>query len=247
MQELGSTSRHTQAVLIAAISSIELIGRIALAAVLGVAVGIERERRAKAAGIRTHSLVAMGSALFALVGAYGFSDVAADSDPTRVAAQIASGIGFIGAGAILRHGRGVVGLTTASTIWISAALGVGAAAGMYVLSTTAALVGLVVIMIGRQSGSMVRRRGRRTLSFTYQIGHGTLAPVLDAVEKVGVVGHVSVVDRIDGENKSVRTLTLEVDGTKPGDLETAVMQIMQRPEMIEVRWDDQSGPPEDEI
>lgn len=231
---------------LATISSLEMVGRIVLAGALGVAMGIERERRAKAAGIRTHALVAVGSALFALVGAYGFSDITTPSDPTRVAAQIASGIGFIGAGAILRHGRAVVGLTTAATVWISAALGVGAAAGLYALTASAAVVGLFVILVGRQSGSMVRRGGRRILSFTYQIGHGSLAPVLASLERVGQVGHVSVVDHIDGTLKSVRTLTLQIDGTKPGELEEAVIEIMQRPEMIEVRWDDHSGPPDEE-
>jgi len=221
------------------VSQWEMAGRVALAAGLGIVMGIEREVRGKAAGIRTHALVSVGSALFALVGAYGFADVAVHSDPTRVAAQIASGIGFIGAGAILRHGRAIAGLTTAATVWLSAALGVGAAAGLYVLSTLAAVLGLAVVFFGRKSEVAVRRRGRRRLSLTYRIGHGTLGPVLTAIEHVGTVARVSVVDHADGTAEPIRTLALDVDGAKPGSLERVVEQLLDRPELIDVRWDEQ--------
>ena len=109
----------------------ESLARLAVAAALGSAVGIERELREREAGVRTHLLVALGSCLFTLVGAYGFSDFGARFDPTRIAAQVVTGIGFLGAGAIIREGISVRGLTTAGSLWIVAAIGIAAGAGYY--------------------------------------------------------------------------------------------------------------------
>jgi putative Mg2+ transporter-C (MgtC) family protein len=129
----------------------ELILRIALAAVLGGAIGAERELRERGAGLRTHLLVSVGSALFTLVSAYGFRGFDYGSqngivfDPTRIAAQIVTGIGFLGAGAIIRQGLSVRGLTTAATLWIAAAIGLAAGAGYYsaaIVTTAAVLIAL---------------------------------------------------------------------------------------------------------
>ena len=107
----------------------ESLLRLALAAVFGGAVGLEREFREREAGFRTHMLVSVGSALFTIASAYGFRDFLVNggslvrTDPTRIAAQIVTGIGFLGAGAIIRQGMSVRGLTTAATLWIAAAIG----------------------------------------------------------------------------------------------------------------------------
>src|SRR4051794_38975547 len=101
--------------------------RLSVAAALGGAIGLERELRERGAGLRTHLVVCLGSALFTLVSAYAF--VGPKVDPTRIAAQIVSGIGFLGAGAIIRQGLSVRGLTTAATLWLVAAIGVAAGAG----------------------------------------------------------------------------------------------------------------------
>jgi putative Mg2+ transporter-C (MgtC) family protein len=129
------------------------LARLALAAALGAVIGLERELRDREAGLRTHLLVAVGSALFTIVSAFGFHDVLSQSgpnvlvrlDPSRIAAQIVSGIGFLGAGAIIRQGLSVRGLTTAATLWVVAAIGMAAGAGYYqgaVLATVVALVAL---------------------------------------------------------------------------------------------------------
>src|SRR4051794_24455104 len=112
------------------LSLLELALRIGVAMLAAVLLGLEREVRGHPAGIRTHALVAVGAALFTIAGAYGFSDLprGPNVDPARVAAQVASGVGFLGAGAILRQGFGVRGLTTAATLWLAAALR-GAAGG----------------------------------------------------------------------------------------------------------------------
>ena len=126
--------------------------RILLAAGLGAAIGIERELREHEAGVRTHMLVAVGSALFTLVSAYGFGDFFTRGtpfvpvDPTRIAAQIVTGIGFLGAGAIIRQGSNVRGRTTAATLWAVAAIGLAAGAGFY--SGAVATTIVVIIALG---------------------------------------------------------------------------------------------------
>ena len=121
--------------------------RLVLSGVLGGLIGAEHEYRGKVAGTRTHLLVALGSALMLLVSRYGFEG---QGDPGRIAAQIVSGIGFIGAGAIMVDRRSVHGLTTAAGIWVAAGIGMATAAGLYALAiaaTVLALVGLEVFGI----------------------------------------------------------------------------------------------------
>ena len=125
----------------------EMVLRLALSGVLGGVIGAEREYRGKVAGTRTHLLVALGSALMLLVSQHGFG---AQGDPGRVAAQIVSGIGFIGAGAIMVDRKSVHGLTTAAGIWVAAGIGMATAAGLYglaIATTVLALVGLEVFGI----------------------------------------------------------------------------------------------------
>jgi putative Mg2+ transporter-C (MgtC) family protein len=126
--------------------------RLAAGLGLGAVIGMERQWRARGAGLRTNALVATGAALFVLLSAYGFdADLAGGirvADPTRVAAQIVSGIGFLGAGVILRDGLNVRGLNTAATLWCSAAVGALAGAGMYpiaALGTAAVIIANVVL------------------------------------------------------------------------------------------------------
>ena len=121
-------------------SNLELIVQLVVAGVLGGLIGAEREYRAKVAGTRTHLLVALGAALMMIVSRYGFGG---QGDPSRVAAQIVSGIGFIGAGAIMVHRQAVHGLTTAAGIWVAAGIGMAVASGLYVVSVAATILSLV--------------------------------------------------------------------------------------------------------
>ena len=113
--------------------------RLIVAALLSAVIGIERELRQQDAGLRTHMLVGLGAALFASVG------IAMGSDPTRIAAQVVSGIGFLGAGAIFRAGETIRGLTTAAGLWLVAAIGVSAGSGLIQLAVIATLVGLAIL------------------------------------------------------------------------------------------------------
>ena len=126
-------------------TEVEMVLRILLAAGLGAAIGYQRERYGKPAGLRTHILICVGAALFTVASSHGFG---IGADPSRVAAGIVAGIGFIGAGAIIRRGEGIVaGLTAAATIWIVAAIGVAAGAGLYLLSGVTTAVALAVLFL----------------------------------------------------------------------------------------------------
>jgi len=125
-------------------TELDLVGRLLLAAVLGAVIGIEREIHDHPAGIRTHLLVALGSALFTVLSIVGFPSAdGTATDPSRVAAQIVTGIGFLGAGAILKYGPTVRGLTTAASLWAAAGIGMAAGAGMPVLGVAATMIVLV--------------------------------------------------------------------------------------------------------
>jgi putative Mg2+ transporter-C (MgtC) family protein len=121
-----------------------MLGRLVLAAVLAGLVGYEREQADKPAGFRTHILVGMGAALFTVVSVYGFGRA---SDPARVAAQIVTGIGFLGAGTIFRSEGLVLGLTTAASIWAVAAIGMAVAVGMYAMAAMATAIMLLVLRL----------------------------------------------------------------------------------------------------
>jgi putative Mg2+ transporter-C (MgtC) family protein len=125
---------------------LELSLRILVAFVVGAVVGIERERRAKAAGLRTHMLVAGGSAIFTIASLTLFGGGEA-GDRGRVAAQIVTGIGFLGAGAIIRSGASITGLTTAATIWVAAGLGMLAGGGAYLLALISAALTILALRI----------------------------------------------------------------------------------------------------
>jgi len=122
----------------------ELILRLLMAGILGAAIGFEREIRAKGAGIRTHVLVALGSALFMIISQYGFGD-ADHFDASRVAAQVVSGIGFIGAGIIIFQKNRVSGLTTAAGLWVTASIGLGAGCGMHVVAAVCTVLSLAIL------------------------------------------------------------------------------------------------------
>ena len=136
---------------------LELILRIFVAALLGGLIGLEREWRAKEAGFRTHFLVALGSALFMIVSAYGFEGVMTTAehrwDVSRIAAQVVSGIGFIGAGTIIfRKSENVVsGLTTAAGLWVTAAIGLACGGGMYILS----IASTVLVLVGLEAFNFI--------------------------------------------------------------------------------------------
>jgi putative Mg2+ transporter-C (MgtC) family protein len=146
------------------ISDVELVTRLLTAALLGGVLGFERELRHKSAGLRTNILIAIGSTLFTLMS-FEFSAGVPGADPTRLAAQIVTGIGFLGAGAIIRRDGGVQGLTTAATIWVNAAIGVAVGGGEYHLAFLATAVTVAVLLVLEPLEAAIARRfgsGKKT-------------------------------------------------------------------------------------
>src|SRR3989454_7314605 len=153
-------------------SELELILRLLLAGALAGALGVERELTEQPAGFRTHILVGLGAALFAILSAYGFATVLAgqpshgvSADVTRIASQIVVGIGFLGGGAILKYGSTVRGLTTAASLWVTAAIGTAVGVGALVLGTATAGITLVALVGLRPLRGVLRRYAVRREDF----------------------------------------------------------------------------------
>ena len=134
------------------IFDITLVIRVLSSVLLGFAIGLEREMTNKYAGLRTNILVCLGACLFTIISIYGFPEVSVTGDElgtrdtARVAAQVVTGIGFIGGGTVLRHGATVFGLTTAATLWVSASIGMSCGAGMYGLAIVATVLSILVLV-----------------------------------------------------------------------------------------------------
>lgn len=164
--------------------------RLAVAALLGGAIGLERELDEKAAGLRTHMLVASGSALFTLVGAYGFSSFlqhgkVVSYDPSRIAAQIVTGVGFLGAGVIFRQGFTIRGLTTAASLWLVAAIGMAAGAGYWAGAVLATVVGVVSLRPLEWLKNRLLPTRAAQLMVVELADDTSSGPVLDALERTG--------------------------------------------------------------
>ncbi|MBK9312641.1 MAG: MgtC/SapB family protein [Acidobacteria bacterium] len=127
----------------------QMLLRLVVAVVLGALVGYERERKGKPAGVRTHGMVCLGAALFTVVSLYGFG---ASSDQSRVAAMIVSGIGFLGAGAVLHQRESVHGLTTAASLWVTAAIGLAVGVGMIGMSFMTTILVFLLLRFGPRPG-----------------------------------------------------------------------------------------------
>lgn len=131
---------------------------LVMATVLAGLIGYEREYHGHSAGLRTHILVALGSALIMVLSMYGFGDLNVDRDPARLAAQVITGVGFIGAGTIIQNGFDIKGLTTATTLWLAMAIGLASGAGQFLLATSGALVGLFTLTMLRKFEAFINRK-----------------------------------------------------------------------------------------
>jgi putative Mg2+ transporter-C (MgtC) family protein len=182
------------------LSTTEALVRLLIAAGLGGAIGLERELRDHEAGFRTHLIVSLGACVFTLVSAYAWTDWTFSTasgvvfDPTRIAAQIVTGIGFLGAGAIIVRGISVRGLTTAATLWVVAAIGMAAGTGYYVVAVGAAV--LVLVSLGPLklvSSRLVSRVRPEEAELGIRLTpEGEAARVLEGIEKLG--GQISYVE-----------------------------------------------------
>jgi len=217
----------------------EVLLRVVLAGILGGAIGAEREIREREAGLRTHMLVSIGAALFTLVSAYGFSDFHFSNasgityDPTRIAAQVVTGIGFLGAGAIIRQGLSVRGLTTAASLWVVAAIGLATGAGYY----SAALVTTVVVLVSLWPLRILAfrlfervRPGELRLEVELQPSESP-SVLVDPLEKRGIAVRSFEVE--DARDRRRVVLELRASGIQP---EQVTAELMRLEPVLGVRW-----------
>jgi putative Mg2+ transporter-C (MgtC) family protein len=180
------------------------IGELALAFVLSSLIGLEREWRQKSAGLRTHALVGVGAALFVLISKYGFNDVLLEGkvvlDPSRVAAGVVSGIGFIGGGLIFVRGDIVRGLTTAAIVWMTAAIGMACGAGLERLALVVTAAHFVVVFLFPELAARLPRS--RYLGFglrvVYEDGRGILREIIAESTQLGLAIHRMATQQIEG-------------------------------------------------
>jgi putative Mg2+ transporter-C (MgtC) family protein len=211
----------------------EVLLRLFVAAALGGAIGLERELRERQAGLRTHLVVSLGSALFTLVSAYGFANFGVRVDPTRIAAQIVTGIGFLGAGAIIRQGLSVRGLTTAATLWLVAAIGMAAGAGYWegaLIATLGAIITLGPLRVVAYRFLVRFRPALQRLLIEIPAG-GSPVPIIEAVERQG--GHVvSLEVAQEGDRRSIAVDLQLAEGSAPA----VVAGVAEIDGVLEVRW-----------
>lgn len=192
-------------------------------------IGFEREYHGKAAGIRTHVLVGIGSWLFTMISFYGYRAMGGPTgswDPLRVAAQVVSGIGFIGAGVIFVHRDNVRGLTTAAGIWVSAAIGMALACGLFSLSVlTALLYFLAVLGLAPLVHYLTQRRRHATIRLTYLNGKGSLRSSLLELEREGFETQVISSRNVEANSHSMVAVEIRVQGRVTPDMVSALARI----------------------
>jgi putative Mg2+ transporter-C (MgtC) family protein len=225
------------------LSWVDVAFRLFAAAALGGAIGLEREVREREAGLRTHLLVSVGAALFTLVSAYGWSDFTFSTrsgvtfDPTRIAAQIVTGIGFLGAGAIIRQGLSVRGLTTAATLWLAAAIGMASGAGYWeaaVIATVGAIITLWPLrIVAHRMMKYLRPGDEQRLVVGLEGGMGA-APVLAALEGLG--GTVSQFQLSD--TRGGRELVATVDFPTRVEASKVAQRLAELEQVTGVSWAD---------
>ena len=220
---------------------LEQVGELLLAFGLSSVIGLERQFRGKSAGLRTQTIVGTASALIVLVSKYGFADVLSAGtvvvDPSRVAAQVVSGIGFLGAGLIITRRGAIRGLTTAAAVWETAAIGMAAGAGLPLLACLVTGLHFVVVLGYTPLGELVGRRGQseRAYTITYLDGRGVLRDLLAAssarswrISSIAIIGYPAAAGAaagpaIDGDR--LVTVGMTLAGRGAGDAATTLAAV----------------------
>lgn len=206
---------------------------LGLAAIAGALIGGERESKGHPAGVRTQALVALAAALLTRAGETGFIGPAVDL--SRVASQVVTGIGFIGAGVILKNRGTVTGLTTAATLFLSAGVGVAIGTGLIVPALMATAIALVVIYGLRLLKPFIRKQISKTIYLEYEQGHGTFGPLIRAVQDSGcTIQDLQVEDEPAVDGAALRTVTIQVFAKQDSNLEQEMEFLASRPEVREL-------------
>ncbi len=216
----------------------EILIRLALASLFGALVGLERERKDWAAGMRTHMMVCVGSSLIMLVSMYGFADVLGRDnivlDPSRVAAQVVSGIGFIGAGTILFLKQGAIrGLTTAAGLWTVAAIGLATGGGMYSAAGATTIIALIILWaLQPLERYYAKRFKQKTLQITTTLGVNNSELLNDLFNRKELKIQTFTLDKADGEY----IFELKFDTMDMATINDIMSELKKDPTIKEVFW-----------
>jgi putative Mg2+ transporter-C (MgtC) family protein len=224
------------------ISNFDLIVRLLLAGVLGGFIGYERERHNRPAGLRTHILVCLGSTLVMIVSVAGFGGgTGANGDQARIAAQVVSGIGFLGAGTIMRQGSAVRGLTTAASLWVVAAIGLATGIGLYAAAiATTTLVLLSLYLLSGVEEYLARGRCKKSLWIRAVDQPGLLGRVATVLGDHGVsIINVTLSEANFMETYKAETIVIEFLVNIPTGFNShnLMQQLLRVPGMLEVSWE----------
>ncbi|RYL88139.1 methyltransferase [Sporolactobacillus sp. THM19-2] len=207
--------------------------RLLVAGILGAVIGLDRELRSKEAGIRTHFLVSLGSALIMIVSQYGFAQIASETkislDPSRIAAQVVSGIGFIGAGTIIVQKRFVHGLTTAAGVWTTSGVGLAIGSGMFLVG----ICGTILTLLGLELPSIfLKSRKNMTIAFNYSsINKTSLHAAFNLFDHDDVLSY-SVKTGKDKDSRKIYYVSLVVRSTKTDYKKQKISQLQKLDEVV---------------
>lgn len=215
----------------------EFLIRIVIAGILGALIGLERERRSKEAGLRTHFLVAVGSAIIMIISKYAFYDVIGEEivlDPSRIAAQVVSGIGFLGAGMILVQRSSIQGLTTAAGIWTTAGIGLAIGAGMYDIGIFGALLAIVGLEFLKRLFKPIIPQTRKVTIET--MNDTAIQTIIQTLTKQEIqIKDYQVKFRKNGDNTSC-TIDFKLKSDKPWH-DNEVLQLLQQiPDVTTIKF-----------
>lgn len=214
-----------------------ILVRLLLASLFGALIGLERERKDWAAGLRTHMMVAVGSALIMIVSAYGFADVVGAEgvglDPSRVAAQVVSGIGFIGAGAILfsRQGSRVRGLTTAAGLWTVAAIGLATGGGLYFAAAAATFIALVILWLLNPLENLYSKKFKRTTLIITTQADADHADLMTKIQGKILIQSFHL-EKEDGKS----TIQLKLDRKDNINIDSIISELKNDAAVVEIDW-----------
>lgn len=210
----------------------EFLFRLILASLLGGVIGLERQIRAKEAGVRTHILIGIGSAMFMIVSKYGFYDVIEHThiglDSSRIAAQVVTGVGFLGAGNILVQKQTIKGLTTAADVWVTAAIGLVIGSGMYEVGIIGTIMALIVLELFRQ---LTYRFLNRHLHLRMRIAAGTTQVVLAWITEQG---YRIQLRSLANDTSDCHVLTANVEYTDATSVNQILSSLKENPAIKEV-------------
>ena len=216
----------------------EIALRLTLAALFGAVIGLERERKDWAAGLRTHMMVCLGSSLIMMVSTYGFSDVLGNKnitlDPSRIAAQVISGIGFIGAGTILFLRQGIVrGLTTASGLWTVAGIGLATGGGMYFAAALATVAAVIILWalqpVEKILSDRFKHKGIRIVTKNREKSIGIVNQLFESK-------HLEVASFLIDKSDNEFTISFRFKSLDKSSLATLVSDFQQDPDIKEITW-----------